>query len=91
MHGSRLRTRRLCCDSTHGMRPVDNIVWTITLKQGWKFHDGSDVTAASFVDAWNWAAYAPNGQATNNWFSSIVGYGDLNPKAPDGGKAPEPT
>ncbi|ODT81037.1 MAG: hypothetical protein ABS76_13135 [Pelagibacterium sp. SCN 64-44] len=78
-------------DIAESIETDDNTVWTVTLKQGWKFHDGSDVTAASFVDAWNWAAYAPNGQATNNWFSSIVGYADLNPKAADGGKAPEPT
>src|SRR5215218_4310284 len=31
----------------------DNTVWTITLKDGWTFHDGSPVTAESFVKAWN--------------------------------------
>ena len=70
---------------------TDSTTWTVTLKKGWKFHDGTEVTAQSFVDAWNWAAYAPNGQANNDWFSDIAGYGDLNPKAPEGGKAPAPS
>lgn len=69
----------------------DNKVWLVTLRKGWKFHDGTEVTAKSFVDAWNWAAYAPNGQANNNWYLAIEGYDDLNPKAPKGEKAPEPT
>ena len=38
----------------------DNITWTITLKDGWTFHDGTPVTAQSFVDAWNFGAYGPN-------------------------------
>ena len=33
-----------------------NVTWTITLKDGWTFHDGSPITANSFVDAWNWGA-----------------------------------
>lgn len=85
------KTGAVINDIAESIESADNTVFTVTLKKGWKFHDGSDVTAASFVDAWNWAAYAPNGQATNDWFSDIVGYADLNPKATDGGKAPEPT
>src|SRR5215210_390093 len=38
----------------------DNTHWTITLKDGWTFHDGTPVTAQSFVDAWNYTAYSPN-------------------------------
>ena len=34
--------------------------WTIRIKAGWTFHNGEPVTARSFVDAWNFAAYAPN-------------------------------
>ena len=61
----------------------DNTNWTVTLREGYTFHDGTPVTAQSFVDAWNWAAYAPNG-AGNNYFMgpfgvNIVGYDELNP------------
>ena len=34
----------------------DSQNWTVTLKDGWTFHDGTPVTAKSFVNAWNWAA-----------------------------------
>jgi oligopeptide transport system substrate-binding protein len=65
----------------------DNVNWTVTLREGWTFHDGTPVTAQSFVDAWNWAAYAPNG-AGNNYFMgpfgvNIVGYDELNPEEGD--------
>jgi oligopeptide transport system substrate-binding protein len=50
----------------------DNINWTVTLKDGWTFHDGSPVTAQSFVDAWNWGAYGPNA-ALNSYFYSQIG------------------
>ena len=43
---------------------TDAKVYDIKLKKGWKFHDGTEVKAKNFVDAWNWGAYAPNGQLT---------------------------
>ena len=36
----------------------DNQHWTIKLKDGWTFHDGTPVKAKNFVDAWNWGAYS---------------------------------
>ncbi|MCP3804206.1 ABC transporter substrate-binding protein [Allokutzneria sp. A3M-2-11 16] len=30
----------------------DRLLWTIVLRQGWRFHDGSPVTARSYVGAW---------------------------------------
>ncbi len=61
----------------------DNVNWTVTLRDGWTFHDGTPVTAQSFVDAWNWAAYAPNAAGNNYFFGpygvNIVGYDALNP------------
>lgn len=57
----------------------DNRTWTITLEQGWTFHNGDPITAQSFVDAWNWAAYAPNGTLNSYFFRSIEGYEDLQP------------
>ncbi|MGZ8566046.1 MAG: peptide ABC transporter substrate-binding protein, partial [Actinomycetota bacterium] len=61
----------------------DQIAWTVTLRDGWTFHDGTPVTAQSFVDAWNWGAYGPNGAGNNYFFGpygvNIVGYDALNP------------
>ena len=59
----------------------DNINWTITINEGWTFHNGDPVTAQSFVDAWNWAAYGPNA-ANNGYFfgpgmADVVGYADV--------------
>lgn len=58
----------------------DDTTWTITLKDGWTFHDGTPVTAQSFVDAWNWGAYAPNAAQNSYFFSvpGIVGYDDVS-------------
>lgn len=58
--------------------------WTITLKPGWTFHNGEAVTAASFVNSWNFGADAANAQANNSFFSNIVGYADLNPPSEEG-------
>jgi len=59
----------------------DNINWTITINDGWTFHNGEKVTAKSYVDAWNWAAFGPNA-ANNGYFfgpgmADVVGYADL--------------
>jgi oligopeptide transport system substrate-binding protein len=54
----------------------DNQTWTVTLQDGWEFSDGTPVTASSFVDAWNWAAYGPNGANLASFFSSIEGFGE---------------
>ena len=58
------------------------------LHDGWTFHDGTPVTAESFVDAWNYAAYSPNAQAGSYFFANIEGYGDLQAPVDDAG---EPT
>jgi oligopeptide transport system substrate-binding protein len=61
----------------------DKVNWTVTLREGWTFHDGTPVTAQSFVDAWNWGAYGPNGAGNNYFFGpygvNIVGYDAMNP------------
>ncbi|GGR28745.1 peptide ABC transporter substrate-binding protein [Streptomyces roseolus] len=58
----------------------DSKLWTVKLKDGWKFHNGEAVTAKSYVDAWNWYANAKNKQKNAYWFSDIKGYDDLNPE-----------
>ena len=65
----------------------DNTTWTITLKDGWTFHDGTPVTAQSFVDAWNYTAYSPNAQGNSYFFSNIVGYDELQAPTDDAGEA----
>lgn len=54
--------------------------WTIKLRKGWTFQDGSPVTAQSFVDAWNKTAYGPNAWQGSSTFAIVKGYGALNPK-----------
>jgi len=66
----------------------DAVTWTVRLHDGWTFHDGTPVTAKSFVDAWNYAAYSPNAQAGSYFFANIEGYGDLQAPVDDAG---EPT
>lgn len=56
---------------------ADNTKFTVKMNSGWTFHDGTPITAKSFVDAWNWAAYGPNGQKNSYFFSVIKGYNDL--------------
>jgi len=53
----------------------DNQHWTITLKDGLKFSDGSAVDASSFVDAWQYAASDPRFE-NQWWFANFAGYND---------------
>ncbi len=57
----------------------DNKTYTVKLKSGWKFHDGTPVTATSYVKAWNWAAAPAKKQTNSFWFSDIAGYDDVAP------------
>ncbi len=68
---------------------TDSKVFTVKLKQGWTFHDGTPVTAKSFVDAWNWTAYGPNATQGASFFSQIEGYDEVHPKDPDGADGPQ--
>ncbi|MFI6210075.1 ABC transporter substrate-binding protein [Streptomyces sp. NPDC051041] len=58
---------------------TDNKTYTVKLKPGWTFHDGTPVTAESYVKAWNWAANPENKQTNSFWFSDIKGYADVAP------------
>ncbi|MFF2148156.1 ABC transporter substrate-binding protein [Kitasatospora sp. NPDC058190] len=57
----------------------DSQTFNVTLKDGWKFHDGTPVHAKNFVDAWNWGASPANAQINSSWFSDIDGYQDVHP------------
>jgi len=56
--------------------------WTIRIKGGWTFHNGEPVTARSFVDAWNFAAYAPNANGNSSYFNKVEGYAALQAERP---------
>jgi len=60
----------------------DSQNWTIKLKDGFTFHNGEPVTAQSYVDAWNYAAYAPNATQLGFFFSKVEGYDDLQGAKP---------
>ncbi|MFT7841219.1 ABC transporter substrate-binding protein [Saccharothrix sp. BKS2] len=68
---------------------TDSKVFTVKIKSGWTFHDGTPVTAKSFVDAWNWTAYGPNATQGASFFSQIEGYDEVHPKDPDGADGPQ--
>ncbi|WP_067182659.1 peptide ABC transporter substrate-binding protein [Microtetraspora niveoalba] len=51
----------------------DNRVYHVTLRKGWKFHDGTEVKARNFVEAWNQAASTKTDSSF--LFEEIEGYG----------------
>ncbi|BAQ31680.1 peptide ABC transporter substrate-binding protein [Bifidobacterium scardovii] len=62
----------------------DSTEFTITLNQGWKFTDGTPVTAKSFSRAWSYVANVTNAQLGASFFSTIAGYDDLQKDGVDG-------
>jgi oligopeptide transport system substrate-binding protein len=61
---------------------ADNINYRITLNPGWKFTDGSPVTAHSFVDSWNYGALSSNAQLQQDFFSPIGGFDEVSGPQP---------
>lgn len=70
-------------ENAESIETEDSKVWTVTLKDGWTFHNGEAVTAASYVDAWNWAANIKNNQTNSYWYSDIKGFEDVHPEEGD--------
>jgi oligopeptide transport system substrate-binding protein len=64
-------------DIAQSIESPDNKIFTVKLKKGYKFHDGTEVKSKNFIDAWNWVSYAPNGQSNSYFFAPVQGYGDL--------------
>jgi oligopeptide transport system substrate-binding protein len=56
---------------------ADSKVWTVVLKDGQKFTDGSGITSDSFVKAWNYGANPANKQLNNYFFYPIKGTDDI--------------
>ncbi len=71
-------------DLAESISTDDAKTWTVRIREGALFSDGEAVTAASFVDAWNYAAYGPNNSINAGYFAPIVGYDSVHPIDPDG-------
>ena len=66
--------------------------YTIKVKSGSKFSNGEEVTAKSFVDAWNFAALSTNAQANSSFFESVEGYDAVSAVKKEGeSEVPAPT
>ncbi|WP_072802923.1 peptide ABC transporter substrate-binding protein [Rhodococcoides yunnanense] len=61
---------------------TDGQNYTITLKDGWTFTDGTPVTSNSFVDAWNYGALSTNAQLQGSFFDPIQGYDEVAAENP---------
>jgi oligopeptide transport system substrate-binding protein len=75
-------------DIAESIETSDNQTFTVTLKP-YKFHDGTEVTAKNFVDAWNYTAYAPNGFEGSYFMAPIAGYADTQFPGGDDKKTPK--
>ena len=64
-------------DIADKIETTDNQNFTITLKKGYKFQDGTEVKSKNFIDAWNYAAYGPNAQSSGYFMEPIEGFGDM--------------
>ena len=52
----------------------DNQTFTVKLKHGWTFSDGTPVTADSFIKAWKFGALLSNAQLGSSFFERIKGF-----------------
>lgn len=46
-------------DIAESIETDDNQTFTVTIKEGYMFSDGTEVMAHNFVDAWNWGRTHP--------------------------------
>ncbi len=71
---------KLTMTNAESVESTDSKKWTVKLKKGWTFHDGTPVTAESYVKAWNWNANINNAQGLASWFADIKGFEALHPE-----------
>lgn len=63
-------------DIAESIESEDNITWTVTLREGFTFHNGEPVNADAFIRAWNYAADGDNAQDNAFFFGRIAGYAE---------------
>ncbi|MFD0327927.1 ABC transporter substrate-binding protein [Streptacidiphilus monticola] len=73
------KTSKALNDLAESITSTDQQHWTVKIKSGTKFSDGTPVTAKSFVDAWNYGALLTNKQVNGSFFQYIDGYNDVAP------------
>ncbi len=61
-------------DVAESIESDDSTLWTVTIRDGLTFTDGTPVTAASFVDAWNYSANPTQAYNAQYFFDNIEGY-----------------
>jgi len=62
-------------DQAESITPNEtSTLWTVKLKSGLKFTDGTPVTSDSFIKAWNYGADIANAQGASYFFDNIKGY-----------------
>lgn len=65
-------------DIAESIDTEDNQMFTVKIKEGYKFHDGTEVKAHNFVDAWNYTAFGPNGQQGGYFFEPVKGFDEVS-------------
>ncbi|MCU4746894.1 MULTISPECIES: ABC transporter substrate-binding protein [unclassified Streptomyces] len=66
-------------EMAESIETTDQQNFTVKIKSGWTFSDGTPVTAASYVDAWNYGANLKNAQISSYFFQFIEGYDAVHP------------
>ena len=69
-------------DIAESIETTDNQTFTVKMKKGYKFQDGTEVKAKNFIDAWNFAAYGPNAQSSGYFMEPIEGFEDTQCTGP---------
>ena len=59
---------------TDSITSSDSVTWTVKLKSGWTFSDGTPIKAKNFVDAWQYGALLSNAQLNSYFFEDIEGF-----------------
>jgi oligopeptide transport system substrate-binding protein len=69
-------------DLADSIKTTDGLTYTIALKSGQKWQDGTPVTAKNFVDAWNFGALSTNAQLLSSFYAPIAGYDAVSATPP---------
>lgn len=69
-------------ENAESITTTDNRTFTIRIKPGWTFHDGTPVTSQSYVDSWNWTANGANAAEAQSFMEKIEGYDAVSAEQP---------